>query len=118
MTRVEFQDVAEGGSPPSPIRLSEVSAVESGNYDGVFVRLDSQTVATWDPANNGGTAEFDSGLVIGSTLYEFATDYPDVSSGETLSEVNGVVDVIDGERRVLPRNESDLVTAGSGSGGG
>jgi hypothetical protein len=102
---------------PTP-KVVDASALDSDTFEGVLVTVENQSVAMWDPSNNDGTADFESGITLGSDLYDFAADYPDVSSGDEFSSVTGILGVVDGERRLFPREEGDLVTAGSGSGGG
>lgn len=110
-------EVTQEGQAPAP-EVVEASALEGDEYEGVLVSVEGQTVATWDPSSNDGTADFESGLTIGSYLYDFSADYPDVSSGDDFSSVTGILGVVDGDRRLFPREEGDLVTNSAGSGGG
>jgi hypothetical protein len=102
---------------PTP-EVVDASALDSDTFEGVLVTVENQTVATWDPSNNDGTADFESGITLGSDLYDFAADYPDVSTGDEFSSVTGILGVVNGERRLLPREEGDLVPSNTGSGGG
>jgi hypothetical protein len=102
---------------PTP-QVVDASALGSDTFEGVLVTIENQTVATWDPSNNDGSADFESGISLGSELYDFAAEYPDVASGDEFSSVTGILGVVDGERRLLPREEGDLVPSSTGSGGG
>lgn len=81
-----------------------------GNLNaGTLVAVENQTVASWDPEANGGVAEFESGILIGTDLYDFTQEYPDVKPGDTFARIIGPLEYEEGKRRILPRSEFDLL---------
>lgn len=103
----------EDGPVPSPVMISDASTIATGGsdgetYEGVLVEVSDQTVATWDPANDFGEVEFESGLRIDSKLYDYPSDFSNASVGDTFTTVRGVLDWSFDSRKIQVRDMSDL----------
>jgi hypothetical protein len=108
-----FSIDTEDGTVPAPVTISDASSIATGGsqgeiYEGVLVEVSGQTVASWDPGNNFGEVEFESGLRLDDKLYDYPSDFSSVSSGDTFSTVRGILDWSFDDRKVQVREMSDL----------
>ncbi|GEM_PF-2233925 len=112
----DIEITTQDGPVPNPVVISDASTIVTGGadaeaYEGVFIEVSNQTVDTWDPANNNGEATFDSGLYIDTDLYNYPDDFSNVMTDDVFSTIRGPLSFSFSNRRILPREQSDLVLA-------
>lgn len=102
--------VQQGASVPSPVQVSNASTLAPGGsnaekYESVLVEVSNVSVDM--KPNNFGETLLDSGLRIGSTLYDYTQDYSP-TSGTTYSSVVGPLNYAYDKTMVAPRTKSDI----------
>jgi hypothetical protein len=110
----DIEITTQDGPVPDPVVISDVSTIVTGGadaeaYEGVLIEVSNQTVAEWDPTNNNGEATFDSGLYIDTDLYNYPDDFGNVMPDDVFSTIRGPLSFSFNNRRILPREQSDLV---------